>query len=98
MIKMTFDNYYAELERMKGLDDLKASAEYGLTKKDIETMKKDPDKYVYFCMYMITRPYYSEDSDETKEFVNIDALPALKVTEELDNIINEALELYDEEE
>lgn len=95
MIKMTFDEYYAELERLKGLDNPKVTADYGLTAKDIAVMKADPVKYVYFCMYLITRDYYSEDSDEVKSFINSDALPQLKVTEELDNIINDALILVD---
>ncbi len=96
-MKMTFDNYYAELDRLSKLEDLKVSSDYGLTKKDIDVMKKNPEKYVTFCMYMITRPWYAEDSDMVKDFVNADALAPLVVTQELDDIINEALELYDEE-
>ena len=44
-MKMTFDAYYEELERLKKLDNLAVSSEYGVTAKDIETMKKDPEKY-----------------------------------------------------
>ena len=98
MIKMRFDNYYSELERMKGLDDTRITEDYGITAKDIEVMKKNPEKYVFFCMYLISRPWYSDECDEVKVFANADALPALKVTEALDEIINDALELFEEEE
>lgn len=99
-MKMTFDAYYEELERLKKLDNLAVSSEYGVTAKDIETMKKDPEKFVSFCMYLITRPWYAGangKNDDEKVFENVDALPLFEAAKALDDIINEAIELYDEE-
>ncbi len=93
---MTFNHYDAELKRFEGMPNTKLTADYGVTLRDMERMEEEPEKYVSFLMYLSTRPWYS--GEEEKEFLNADALSCDEATEWIQDILYDAVELYEDEE
>ncbi len=95
-MKMTFDSYDAALEKMAKMPNTMLTAEYGITAKDIERMRKNKDKYVPFLMYLSTRDCYQNPSSE-KSFINSDAMDAREAAEAIEGLLYDAVELYEDD-
>ncbi len=97
-MRMTFDDYDAALKEMSALPDPKLSGEYGITEKDVEKMGEDPEKFVPFLMYLSTRSWYKDPAKgEDVSFLNADALSCTEASEAIENLLYDAVELYESE-
>ena len=95
MIKMTFAEYD---KMMAGFEVMESpSHNYGLTDKDLAKMEADPEKYLIFAMYLLTRDWYMDRGDFSHEFDNLDAEKCVNVNYRLNELLKDALYLYDEE-
>lgn len=96
MIKMTFDKYDEEMRRFEAMED--TSKNHGITENEMIKMEKDPDKYLRYAMYLLTRAPYKEGGDDNFNFTNVDAMLPSDVNYRLEAIIENAIEIVDSEE
>ncbi len=94
-MKMTFDAYDARLKELEAMPDPKLSGEYGITKEDIDRIEADKEKFVPFLMYLSTRPWYKEPGKAGKTFANSDALDCVEASNAIENLLYDAVELYE---
>lgn len=97
-MKMSYNEYEKKIQSLQRLPNLSLSSDYGLTEKNFETIKENPEQYVPYLMYLSTRPWYRLENPEPKEFENKDAIPANNAAEMIDEILYETIELYEESE
>lgn len=96
MRKMTFAQYDKEIEKFELMAD--PTHNYGLTENDMKIIEADPEKYIEFAMYLLTRDWYKEGNKVEHIFDNVDAMRCADVTFRLTDMLYDAIELYDENE
>ena len=92
MISMTFDDYTELDDKIASLPKLNEN--YGLEEKDLKRIEADPDRYYRYVMYLLNQPYYEVNAKEHK-FDNKDALPQNEVTERLNALIRDHVDITD---
>ena len=94
MLKMTF----AEYDRLERKFEMMANPthNYGLTEADVIALEAEPEKFMHFAMYLLTRDWYKNPTDE-HQFDNLDAMKSRDVAFRLTTLLYDTVELYDEE-
>lgn len=96
MIKMTFDKYDEEMNRFEAMED--TSKNHGITENEMIKMEKDPDKYLRYAMYLLTRAPYKEGGDDSFNFTNADAVTPSVIAYRLDALIEDNIDWVDSDE
>ena len=95
-MRMTFEEYDDKIAKMKKIKNPSLTEDYGVTREDLDRIKKEPEKYIEYLLYLSTRPWYDiNDKESSKKFANSDALICTIAAEEIDEILYESLELVD---
>ena len=84
MTSMTFDDYTELDDKIASLP--KRNENYGLEEKDLKRIEADPDRYYRYVMYLLNQPYYE---------VNAKALPQNEVTDRLNALIRDHVDITD---
>lgn len=92
MISMTFDDYTELDDKIASLP--KRNENYGLEEKDLKRIEADPDRYYRYVMYLLNQLYYEVNAKEHK-FDNKDALPQNEVTDRLNALIRDHVDITD---
>ena len=92
MISMTFDDYTELDDKIASLP--KRNENYGLEEKDLKRIEADPDRYYRYVMYLLNQPYYAVNAKAHK-FDNKDALPQNEVTDRLNALIRDHVDITD---
>lgn len=96
MRRMTFAQYDKEIEKFEVMPD--PTHNYGLTEEDMRIIEDNPEKYIEFAMYLLTRTWYREENESAHIFDNVDAMRCKDVTFRLTDMLYDAIDLYDENE
>lgn len=96
MIKMTFDKFDEEMTRFEAMAD--TTKNHGITLDELARMEADPEKYLRYAMYLLTRAPYKEGGDDSYNFTNVDAAKPSVVNYRLDALISDTIDYVDSNE
>lgn len=94
MVTMTFEQYEKEMERFASMPD--TTKQHGITLDEITKMENDPEKYLRYAMYLLTRDAYKEGGNNEFAFTNIDAVKPTSMAYRLDSLVEETINWVDE--
>ena len=89
---MTFEEYDKKEEAFEKMPD--PSLQHGITEKDIDMWRTEPDVYIDFAIYMLTRSWYAHPDVHTA-FINADALPQAEAKKAINKFLIDNIEFTD---
>lgn len=90
MTKMTFDKFDEEMKRFEAMDD--TSKNHGITLDEMTKMESEPDKYLRYAMYLLTRAPYKNGGDDSFNFTNADAASPSAINYRLDALVQDNID------
>lgn len=85
-IEMSRDAFLSAMDKMEHYPD--TLHDYGLTNEDLTRMESDPEKYIRFVLYLMTREYADDHV-----FINPDALEPSTIQFHLNELVRKKVAL-----